>query len=101
MILIYGALAILVFGALGAYVAAMKHRSRLEGLILGGLFGPLGVLILVLFPDGRRAHTRPSLLRDDRPPAEIPWLREMEAGSGRDDEVNRFLARLRPPQPKP
>lgn len=39
-----------IFGLFGAYVAAQKNRAGMEGLILGFLFGPLGVLIVALLP---------------------------------------------------
>jgi hypothetical protein len=37
----------LVCAWLGAYVSTRGRRSGWEGFILGGLFGPLGVLIAV------------------------------------------------------
>jgi len=39
-----------IFGLFGAYVAAQKNRAGMGGLILGFLFGPLGVLIEALLP---------------------------------------------------
>jgi flagellar biosynthesis GTPase FlhF len=39
-----------VMGTLGFWLAGEKGRSELEGLILGFLFGPLGVLIEGLLP---------------------------------------------------
>lgn len=39
-----------VFGVLGAWVARQRRRRRWEGLALGGLFGPFGVLIEALLP---------------------------------------------------
>lgn len=39
-------------GALGVWVAAQKGRAPLEGLILGVLFGPLGVIVEGLLPVG-------------------------------------------------
>ena len=45
-------LLLLVVGACsrrpGAYVARQKGRSEVEGLLLGFLFGPLGVLVIAL-----------------------------------------------------
>jgi hypothetical protein len=40
----------LAFAAFGAWVARQKRRRRLEGLLLGAAFGPLGVLIEALLP---------------------------------------------------
>jgi hypothetical protein len=40
----------LVMGALGAFVALQKGRSPIEGLLMGFLFGPFGVLITALLP---------------------------------------------------
>jgi|GEM_PF-5121152 len=37
---------------LGAWIAAQKRRDTSEGVILGLLFGPLGVLIEALLPNG-------------------------------------------------
>ena len=42
--------AVLVFGGLGVWVASVKHRSSSEGALLGGLLGPLGVIIEALLP---------------------------------------------------
>jgi hypothetical protein len=39
-----------VFGLFGSWVARQKQRRELEGLILGALFGPFGVLIEALLP---------------------------------------------------
>ena len=40
------------FGGLGAFVAVQKRRDAAEGLIMGALFGPLGVLVEALLPQG-------------------------------------------------
>jgi hypothetical protein len=40
------------FGALGWYVATVKERDPLEGILLAILAGPLGVLLEALFPQG-------------------------------------------------
>ena len=42
-----------VFGALGKYIASQSGRSEFEGLVLGVLFGPLGCLIEALLPKHR------------------------------------------------
>lgn len=39
-----------VCGPLGASFSADKGRNVAEGLLLGGLFGPLGVLVAALLP---------------------------------------------------
>lgn len=39
-----------LFSGLGAWVASVKHRSNGEGAVLGGLLGPLGVIIEALLP---------------------------------------------------
>lgn len=41
--------------AIGAYVAAQKRRSPVEGFLFGVLLGPFGVLAAVLMPEGSRA----------------------------------------------
>jgi len=38
------------FAGLGYYIAGQKGRSEAEGLILGFLFGPVGVLVEALLP---------------------------------------------------
>lgn len=42
----------LVFGFLGMWVADQKSRPSSEGFLLGLLFGPLGVLIEAVLPNG-------------------------------------------------
>ena len=42
---------IAVFSILGCWVAIEKNRPIGEGLILGGVFGPYGVLIEALLPN--------------------------------------------------
>lgn len=44
------------FGALGGYVSSSKGRDKMEGILLGALFGPIGCLIAVLLPS---QHSRP------------------------------------------
>jgi hypothetical protein len=48
-LILIGVLAV-AFGGLGGWVATQKQRSALEGLVLGLLFGPLGVLVEALLP---------------------------------------------------
>jgi hypothetical protein len=45
------------FGTLGWYVATVKERDPLEGVLLAVLAGPLGVLLEALFP---QAPPKPS-----------------------------------------
>jgi hypothetical protein len=57
------------FGGLGYYVAAQKGRPEAEGLLLGFLFGPLGVLLVALLPSkSTRRHGRAG--RRDR----VAWM---------------------------
>lgn len=46
----------LAMAALGAWVSLQKHRNPSEGLILGILFGPFGVLIAALMPIGSKQN---------------------------------------------
>lgn len=41
---------LIVFGAFGGYVSIQVGREPAEGLILGALFGPLGVIVAALLP---------------------------------------------------
>jgi hypothetical protein len=45
------------FGGLGAFIAVQKRRDAYEGLIVGALFGPLGVLVEALLPQGSQKTT--------------------------------------------
>jgi len=47
----------LVFAGFGAFVAVQKRREASEGFILGMLFGPLGVLVEALLPQGVQQTT--------------------------------------------
>lgn len=53
------ALIAFVFGGFGAWISAQKRRGAAEGLILGLLFGPLGVLVAALLPQGEAASGAP------------------------------------------
>jgi hypothetical protein len=56
-----------VFACLGAYVASQCGRWVVEGVSLGFLFGPLGVLVVAVLPRGRRSNTDPAhRTTDDR-----------------------------------
>jgi hypothetical protein len=70
------------FVGFGWYIAIQKDRSPVEGILLGLLFGPLGCLVLALFPNGdpdqrssRDEIRYESADVDDAP--ELPWLQEM------------------------
>jgi hypothetical protein len=91
---------------LGAWVAGEKRRPAAQGVILGFLFGPIGVLILALLPNGEREtpSPRPTVrgrsldwgMPDDwSPEAEERRMREERArgqAKERDDErALRFL----------
>jgi hypothetical protein len=41
-------LLMVAFGALGGFISSRGNRSPGEGLVLGGLFGPLGILIVLV-----------------------------------------------------
>jgi hypothetical protein len=41
-----------VFSGLGGWVATQKRRDTGEGMVLGLLFGPFGVLVEALLPQG-------------------------------------------------
>jgi hypothetical protein len=49
-VVIYALVSVLVFGYLGFWVAVECGRGRIEGFVLGALFGPLGVIIVGLLP---------------------------------------------------
>lgn len=46
----------LVFGCFAAWVAKQKQRATTEGFALGMTFGPLGVLVEALLPQGNAAN---------------------------------------------
>lgn len=41
-----------IFGLFGAWIATQRDRPGGEGFILGAIFGPLGVIVEVLLPQG-------------------------------------------------
>ena len=61
-------LAWVLLGGLAAWIAGQKNRPRMEGFLLGSLFGPLGVLVEALLP---------SLRESERP--RVPVAREAES----------------------
>jgi hypothetical protein len=44
---------LIYFGALGWYVATVKRRDPLEGILLAILSGPVGLILVALFPEGK------------------------------------------------
>lgn len=50
VLLVIAGIAALVCTAFGAWIAGQKNRDPIEGAILGGVFGPFGVLIEALLP---------------------------------------------------
>jgi len=88
-------------GLLSAWIAMQRGRSPIEGLILGGLFGPLGVIVECLLPVperrskakvDRHAHTTsqavpaPSQAEDDHP-AVVEFL--MDDSHNRERKISR------------
>ncbi len=55
-----------VFGGLGAWVAGQKNRNVGEGLILGGVFGPVGVIVEALLPTIQRPQSRMERIENER-----------------------------------
>lgn len=43
-------LGVVAFGVLGGYVAMAKRRPIAEGLVIGSVFGPVGVVVVGLLP---------------------------------------------------
>lgn len=41
----------MAFALLGGYVAMAKHRAPAEGVVIGALFGPVGVVVVGLLPE--------------------------------------------------
>lgn len=69
---------------LGLFVSGQKQRPPMEGLILGVLFGPFGVLIAALLPTGggraakAKAHSRIGApLKPVGPPPPTGWAKVM------------------------
>ncbi len=50
MLLFTAAISAVLFGGVGYWVSCQKGRNPIEGLVLGGAFGPLGVLIAAVLP---------------------------------------------------
>jgi hypothetical protein len=51
LVIVFGSLAyVLYFGGFGLYVACQKGREPLEGILVGILAGPVGLLIVATLP---------------------------------------------------
>ena len=50
-------LVIAVCGILGAVAAEYRRRTLLEGALLGLLLGPIGVLVVLLWPGKKEAES--------------------------------------------
>jgi hypothetical protein len=48
-----------LFGMVGWYVAAQCGRHWVEGLLLGGLLGPVGLFLVVFLPRSHRGGSAP------------------------------------------
>ena len=58
-----------ICAALGVYVASVKGRPPVEGVIFGGLLGPLGVIVVAMLPTldvVGSADRLPPVRQDDR-----------------------------------
>jgi hypothetical protein len=66
-----------LLGPFGGWIAAQKYRSPVEGLALGWIFGPLGVIVEALLP------TLSPMIEDTpevkSPPPSVPVERIKEA----------------------
>ena len=52
-IVLIGLIFMVVWASLGIWIAEQKGRGQGEGMILGALLGPLGVIIEALLPTSR------------------------------------------------
>lgn len=52
--LVVVAMGAVAFGVLGGYVARAKGRASGEGVAIGALFGPIGVVVVGLLPESRK-----------------------------------------------
>jgi len=88
---VYLVILALICPLLGVYVAAQKNRSAGEGLALGCLLGPFGVIIAALLPTLAKPRPRAAVDDDDR----IRELNELPLVFGEnrvdDEDVDRFI----------
>lgn len=87
-----------IFAGLGYYVAGQRGRPEVEGVVLGFLFGPLGVLIVLLLPAGEpepRAST-------PRPVRRASWdYEEDDVDEKTEQQACDFLSGITPERPQP
>jgi Mn2+/Fe2+ NRAMP family transporter len=83
-LLLFSLVFVVIFAIAGAYVAAQKHRPRLEGAVLGGMFGLIGLLIEVLLPQGNIRQATQSKKR--------PWF-DTPSDPAKDAELAEWLKR--------
>lgn len=60
IVLISITLGIALFAGFGAWIAGEKNRDAGQGAIIGGIFGPIGILVLVLLPAKPQPKARPA-----------------------------------------
>ena len=65
MWLVAALVVLVMLAGLGGWVAIQRNRAPTEGLILGLLYGPLGVIVEALLPVGER---QPEPVDDDDEP---------------------------------
>jgi hypothetical protein len=79
---------VVVFASVGAYVAAVKRRPWHEGIVLGILLGPFGLVLVALFPEGAPAvvPTVSEVSQRRRIPGRRLWI---DPGSNRPPHARR------------
>lgn len=80
----------IAMGGVGAYVAVQKQREPIEGLLFALLLGPIGILIEVLLPEGKR-----------RVVTERPTVFAETSDLADDAQAQAFLGSIEPKRPKP
>lgn len=91
-----GVVGFVVFGMLGRHVAVQKHRGVAEGFWLGGLFGPLGVLVVALLPTVKPSgRVRAIWVQPD-----FPERRPSRPMSPEEDRVADWLGSPHQPPPR-
>lgn len=89
-----------VFAALGYWVALQKRRPPIEGILLGAIFAPFGVLLVALLPTGDR---RPKPVEYEETPPDLSALGIDARPKPQDDLVAKIrsgLAREREDAPE-
>jgi hypothetical protein len=88
--MVYFFVAAVVCGLLGLYVSGQKNRSVAEGLGLGCLLGPFGVIIEALLPTVDRPRPAPRV--DDDRIRELNELPLVHSENQIDEgDVDRFI----------